>query len=296
MRDLFFVVCLLLCPSSVVGQTAKGIAHSNATGHPLSYWIVSTSESRTPNEALYMTSSSSRGEGALRGWTHEEDLRSKFHIMPVKGAADTYYLVASSESRKPGYMAYLSDAGKPEAWPWDPESAEPKAQWRIVPSDPIVSKDGPAYFIISTSGSREPNEVLFFNLGAVDSWGFSERDDKCLWRFIVAPPSPPLRSAKERLEEHTQGQITGWVVAGVIILCFCACASCNNTKARRQRTRDRGRHVVRQVSAGNFQQAFMRPPVVEGRPVGNANANADNLAPVVQGVPLDVDHTTRPTV
>lgn len=284
------VACLLLRASSgVAGQTVKGPAHSNATGHPLSYWIVSTSESRTPKEAIYMTTSSSRGEGALRGWTHENDLRSKFHIMPVKGAADTFYLVASSESRKPGHMAYLNDAGRPESWPWDPEVAEPKAQWRIVPSDPIVSTDGPAYFIVSTAASREPNEVLFFNMGTVDSWGFAERDDKCLWSFLLAPPSPPLRSAKERMEEHTQNQITGYITAGVLLCCCCACAACNNTKARRQRTRQRSRHIVRQVSSGHFQRAFMRPPIAEGRPVG---PNADvGLAPVVQGVPLDVVDT-----
>ena len=282
MRRLF-AACLLL-QRALAQATLKGPAHSDASGNPYSYWIVSTSESRTPGEALYMTSSSSRGEGALRGWTHENDLRSKFHLIPAKGASDTYYLVASSESRKPGYMAYLSNTGKPEAWPWDPEVEDPKTQWRLVPSD--LSKDGPSYFIVSTQDSREPNEVLFYNFGAVDSWGFAERDDKCLWLFIRAPPSPPLGDAKERMAAHTQSSITGGVLGGLFLFCCCACGACNNTKQQRQRTRERGRHVVRQVSSGHFQMAFTRPPVAEARPVGTSDTSNANI-PVVEGVPVE---------
>jgi hypothetical protein len=282
MRHAF--ACFALQATATVGVKGQTIPpHSNGTGHPYSYWIVSTSESRRPKESLYLTTSS-RGEGALRGWTHQDDIESKFHLMPVNGSADTFDLVATSESRKAGYYTYLDNAGKGEAWPWDPEVPDPKGQWRIVPSDPFVSKDGPAYFIVSTADSREPNEVLFYNeFGSVDSWGFTGRDDKCLWMFILAPPSPPLGDAKERMEAHNRITPMGYV--GFILFACCVCGSCCRNKERRRRTRERGRHVVRQVSSGNLRLAFTLPPVAEARPVTDTSTN-DTSIPVVQGVPV----------
>ena len=264
---------------------AVSAAISLESGNATSYWIVTTSESRVKDEALYMTSST-RSEGALRGWPHENDLRSKFHIIPAKGAADTFYLVATSESRKPGFMVYLSSSGIPEAWPWDPAVEDPQAQWRLVESD--ISSDGPSYFIVSTEGSREPNEVLFFNdFGKVDSWAFAERDDKCLWRFLLAPPSPPLKDAAERIQEYTSSQITGVVLSVLFILCCCACGFSNRREEQRRRTRERGRvyvQTIRQVSSGR---------IVFGRPIGESRAGGAE-PPTVEASAVAVDDSHAP--
>ena len=132
------------------------------------YWIVSTSTSRVPNEALYLDSPS-RGEGALRGWEinwDDPDMRMCFWLWPVDAAwgetspTNMYYMIGTKDSRKAGSMLYLDDLGKSQIWPFDPETTEdPKAYWKFVETTPASAADSPAFYIISGPDSRYEDEM-----------------------------------------------------------------------------------------------------------------------------------------
>jgi len=226
-------------------KTACLIPHANGKA---SWWIVSTSESRSPRESIYMTSSSSRGEGALRSWTYEQKAERKLHLFPVTSGEnadilDTFYIVGTAESDKPGYMAYLSGS-KTAAWPFDPRIEDELAQWHFIESD--LSADGPSYFIVSTKQSRTPNEMLFLDdWTAVKPWGFDRTDTKCLWRLIPAPPSPPLPDPDEVAQAHTRNSIIG-ITVGVVLFCCFSILRCG-TASRRERTRTYVRQTSRRV-------------------------------------------------
>lgn len=262
----------------VLGLEAAAATIDHAGGNS-TFHIVSTAESRKPNEVLYIASSSGRGEGALKGWTYEEgDEQTKFHLFPVAGETDVFYMVGTAESRKPGYMTYLGNDGKPEAWPFHPDKPDTQCQWRFVVSE--LSTDGPSYFIVSTSSSRRPNEMILCahaphgpadmtsqacaplraaclawcprapvdDFGRVIPWGFDSSDDKCLWRLIPALPSPPLPNPNDVAEQHAQGYILG----PLILVCCCACAACNRKSEQRRRTRARATVATRQLSSGRL--------------------------------------------
>ena len=67
-------------------------------------------------------------------------------------------MVGTAKSRRAGYMTYLGPGGKLESWPFDPAVPDAQCQWRFVETS--LSADGPSYFIVSTSGSRKPNEMI----------------------------------------------------------------------------------------------------------------------------------------
>ena len=268
--------------------SASLIAHGNGNA---SFFITSTSESRAPNEVLYLTSSASRGEGALRGWEFDEDKRNKLHLYPVPDKEDVYYIVGPSESRKPGYMGYLGDNGKSLTWPFDPMKEDEMAQWRFVPSG--LSSDGPSYFIVSTATSRYPDEMLYIDSpslgsgGPVSVWKFDETDKRCLWRLIPAPPSPPLPSAAEIAAKHDADTRNGWIIFGCIFLGCCLCGACSGgSKRRRQRTRARAgrvRQIARDLSSGH---------IAVGRPVPATEVAGMSGVTVVDGVAVDAGAST----
>ena len=277
--------CCLFVTFVLLRATSAAIAHGNGDA---AFWIVSTSESRWKNESLYLTTQG-RDEGALRGWTYEQHVERKLHLIPVSGSDSTFYLVGTAESRKAGFLAYLDFNGRVNAWPYNPEVPEPQAQWRFEES--AISADGLSYFIISTKGSRQPNEVLFFgDGGSVRSWGYDGKDEKCLWLLIPAPPSPPLPDYKLIMEEFNQNTIRGYLIVGGLIVACCLFGACKNRKPeQRRRTRQRVHHLQTQLSSG-------RLPVF-GRPVAQADAHAvtgtsAGAVPVVQGVPMRPGNTT----
>lgn len=248
---------------------AAGAAHFNHSNGQATFWIVATSESRRANHSIYMTTSSSRGQGALRTEPFRTDRRHTFHFYPA--SADTYYLVGAADSRKAGYMAYLNH--KPEAWPFDPNTPDPQCEWRLIESS--LSADGPSYFIVSTLGSRKPNEMLFIDdWGSVVPWGFDSTDTQCLWSLVPAPPSTDeMPDYEDVMAEYTSNQIGGTMLGLLICLgCSCCGALCRTSEQREVR-QAQGQHIAREVSNGRMPRGI---PV--GRPVGAVTSSSSTSA------------------
>ena len=163
-----FLRLIFLAPAAATQTLDWGGSIIN-TSHP--WYIVSTSSSRMPNEALYL--SLPVVDNDLAGWKldyNNPDNKMAFWLWPAGDEADLFCLVSSKDSRIPGFMVFLDNFCKPELWPFHPYTRDFFSEWKLIP-DALHRKvvkspdDMPAYFIVSGSNSRCPNKMLYVGDG-----------------------------------------------------------------------------------------------------------------------------------
>lgn len=222
---------LLVSPLLFVSAQFNNLLDSDGNA-ATNFYIVSTSESRYPNAALFMhhyyqdqgggsqggsqptlesMMSSSRACGALDAGSpcatitiNDVDYGNVTEyarnlIIEAPGNPDHYHLVGSYYSPKKGFYAF-ADARSGDfvsSWidaiPYKPESPNDKGLWRIIPSGVSTADGVPAYHIVSASSSNKPNEMIYLDGDGIPYiWDYSSTDALALWKISAAPPSPPI--------------------------------------------------------------------------------------------------------
>ena len=208
LAPLLFVLCALTC------VCAENDTFGSAGEWSGPFYIVSTDDSRRPNEMLLVKKAPSGGMGRdsddLKTQPFKQDPTAQWWLGIDSKHANrsmSVWIVATCASKRPDYTFLHNSFNRafgPGLWTnssqYGGDTYLRSTLWDLVP----VAGHANRFYIVSNAASNVPKEMLFIDVylqtKSVKTWAFKE-DPQAQWNLISTPPtdcSPPLLSAALR--------------------------------------------------------------------------------------------------